>query len=100
MSGFTESLKPAGLHALTDRWGWFVGLGVVLLLAGILAFFDVYAVTLVSVMFIGAMMLVGGVVQLIHAFAMRGGWGSVIFGVLSGLLYIVGGFLIMDEPAV
>lgn len=70
MSATRASAPPHGLGyaQVATKWGWFVALGVVLLLAGILALGDVVAFTLVSVIFIGAMLLVGGIFQIIQAF--------------------------------
>jgi uncharacterized membrane protein HdeD (DUF308 family) len=78
-------------------WGWFVGLGIVQLVLGVIAWFDVVAFTIAGVIFIGAMLLVGGVFQVIHAFMDRE-WGSFLWHLLAGALYVIGGFLIMDEP--
>jgi uncharacterized membrane protein HdeD (DUF308 family) len=86
-----------GYTHLTAKWGWFVALGVVLIAAGVFALGDVVAVTLASVIFIGAMLLVGGVIQIVHAFMTRT-WGSFLLQLLGGALYVVGGLLIMDEP--
>ena len=63
-----------GYSDLTSKWGSFVALGVLLILAGALALIDVVAVTLASVIFIGAMLLVGGAFQIVHAF-MTKTWG-------------------------
>lgn len=79
------------------RWGWFVVLGLALIVLGIVAWADVVAVTIASTILIGAMMLVGGAFQIIHAF-MSKGWRGFIFGLLCGVLYIIGGLLIMNEP--
>jgi uncharacterized membrane protein HdeD (DUF308 family) len=78
-------------------WGWFIGLGVVQLILGVVAWFDVIAFTIAGVIFIGALLLVAGVFQVVHAFMDRE-WGSFALHLLIGLLYIVGGFLLMDEP--
>jgi uncharacterized membrane protein HdeD (DUF308 family) len=78
-------------------WGWFVALGVVQLALGIVAWFDVIAFTIAGVIFIGALLLVAGVFQAVHAFMDRE-WGSFFLHLLVGLLYIVGGFLLMEEP--
>lgn len=88
---------PGGLRALSGKWGWFVALGLVMTVAGVLALGDTVFVTLISVIFIGAALLVSGVFQIIHAFANKG-WGAFLFALLSGVLYVVGGFLIMREP--
>jgi uncharacterized membrane protein HdeD (DUF308 family) len=86
-----------GYSNLTSKWGSFVALGVLLILAGALAMIDVVAVTLASVIFIGAMLLVGGAFQIVHAFMTRT-WGSFALNLLCGVLYLVGGLLIMEEP--
>jgi len=82
---------------LSAKWGWFVALGVGMILAGGFAFGDTVLVTLVSVIFIGAMMVVAGAFQILHAFAIKQ-WGAFLFALLCGALYIAGGLLIMREP--
>jgi uncharacterized membrane protein HdeD (DUF308 family) len=79
------------------RWGWFVALGIAQLALGIVAWFDVIAFTIAGVIFIGALLLVAGVFQVVHAFMDRE-WGSFALHVVIGILYVVGGFLLMDEP--
>ena len=91
-----SDLTAGGPHGLgythvTGKWGWFVALGVGLILAGFVAF------TLISVIFIGAAFLVGGVMQVIHAF-MTKGWSAFALNLLCGLLTVAGGLLIMMEP--
>jgi uncharacterized membrane protein HdeD (DUF308 family) len=82
---------------LAPRSGWFVALGVVMVLAGIFALADTVLVTLLSVIVIGAAMVVGGLVQIVHAFANKD-WRAFVFALLCGALYIVGGTLVMAEP--
>jgi len=79
------------------RWGWFVALGVAQLVLGIIAWFDVVAFTIAGVIFIGALLLVAGVFQVVHAFMDRE-WGGFILHLLVGILYVIGGLLLMDEP--
>lgn len=98
MSDMTSN-SPHGLGYLhlTSKWGWFVALGVALVLFGIFALVDVVAFTIVSVIFIGAMLLVGGIFQIVHAF-MTKTWASFGLNLLMGIIYVIGGFLIMQEP--
>ena len=84
-------------RSLSAKWGWFVALGIGMVLAGGFALGDTVLVTLVSVIFIGAMMLVAGAFQILHAFALKH-WGGFLFALLCGALYIAGGLLIMREP--
>ena len=91
------TVEQVGFHRLAPKWGWFVALGVIMLLAGGFALGDTVLVTLVSVIFIGAVLIVTGVFQIIHAFANKG-WGAFAFALFCGALYIIGGILVMSEP--
>jgi uncharacterized membrane protein HdeD (DUF308 family) len=79
------------------RWGWFVALGIVQLLLGAVAWFDVIAFTIAGVIFIGALVLVAGAFQIVHAFMDRE-WGAFALHLLVGVLYVIGGLLLMDDP--
>ncbi len=93
-----SDLIATGAHPRPrTRWGWFVALGVVQLVLGIVAWFDVIAFTIAGVIFIGAMLLVAGVFQIVHAFMDRG-WKGFVLDLLVGILYVIGGFLLMAEP--
>ncbi|HWB48477.1 MAG TPA: HdeD family acid-resistance protein [Stellaceae bacterium] len=95
----TDIARQLGLEPrrVAGKWGWFVALGVVMVLLGGFALGDTMLVTLLSVIFIGAALLVGGVFQIIHAFANKQ-WGAFLLALLCGALYVAGGLLIMDEP--
>jgi uncharacterized membrane protein HdeD (DUF308 family) len=93
----SDRTMPSSAPRPRTSWYWFVLLGVLLMLLGVFAWFDVVAVTLAGVVFIGAALVVGGVLQVIHAFLDRS-WSVFLLHILSGLLYVVGGFLIMAEP--
>jgi len=93
----SDLTAPRDASRPRTRWGWFVALGVAQLVLGIIAWFDVIAFTIAGTIFIGALLLVAGVFQVIHAFMDRE-WGAFALHVLVGVLYIIGGFLLMDEP--
>jgi uncharacterized membrane protein HdeD (DUF308 family) len=98
MSGFglTPDLPRPG-SAPADRWGWFVALGIVQIVVGLLCWIDVVAASIAGVFIIGALLLIGGVAQIIHAFSVRG-WSGFLLYVLIGILYVLGGLLLMAEP--
>ena len=104
MSTPTDSLPstPAGslaghIHQFRAKWGWFVALGAVMIVAGLIALGNLFAGTLVSVLYIGAMMAVGGVAQIIHAFQVKG-WGAFLFWLLDGVLYLAAGAIAFMNP--
>jgi uncharacterized membrane protein HdeD (DUF308 family) len=95
----TDIARQLGIapRRFATKWGWFVALGVGMVLAGGFALADTMLVTLLSVIFIGAALLVAGVFQIVHAFANKE-WGAFLLALLCGVFYIAGGLLIMDEP--
>lgn len=83
---------------LTQRWGLFVGLGVVSLGLGFVAWADALALSLASTILFGLVLFVAGVVQLVHAFVVRD-WNGRLMSILGGCLYILAGTMMMEEPA-
>lgn len=87
----------APLKEVQGKWGWFVALGIGRLVGAVIAGLNLFAATLVSILYIAAMMLAGGVIQFIHAFVVYG-WSRKAFYVLSGLLYAVAGAIAIYDP--
>ena len=82
---------------LYPRWGWFLALGIVLIMLGMGALTYAVTATLTSVIVIGVLMLIGGVAQLIHAWTLRS-LGGFFWWTLVGLLYIVAGGMVIQNP--
>ena len=76
--------------------GWFLFLGVVYVFAGMLAVISPIVVTLFSVVFFGALLLVAGIAALIHSFWTRG-WEGFAVQLLAGVLASVMGFLLIAD---
>ncbi|MGX9991333.1 HdeD family acid-resistance protein [Rhizobium sp. Z1P35] len=83
--------------SLQSKWIWFAGLGVLLLVCGLIALGNLMLATVVSVYYVGMLMLFGGVIYLVHAFQVRG-WDHVLFWMLSGLLYVLAGICAFVNP--
>lgn len=98
MSATQTGIDAASVDAeVRSKWGWFVALGVALLVLAFFAFGNLLLATLVSVFFVGAMMLVGAVAQLIHAFRVKG-WGEFFLWLLSALLFGLAGVFALANP--
>jgi uncharacterized membrane protein HdeD (DUF308 family) len=83
--------------AMRAKWGWFVALGVLLLACSFIAFGNLFIATVVSVYYVGMLMLIGGVIYLVHAFQVRT-WEHILTWVLSGLLYTIAGICAFANP--
>ena len=82
---------------IAEKWGWFLALGIVLILAGLAAIaFPLLGTIAVKIM-LGWLFLIGGVVMIVHAFQSPG-WGGFLWEVLVGLLYVVAGAYLAFFP--
>ena len=97
MAVSTEAAVAAIFGTLKKNWGWLLALGIVMIVLGTIGLYLTFALTLATVLFFGALILAGGVLQLIHAFSCKG-WKSVLGHVLIALLYIAAGALIITDP--
>src|SRR5215469_3662275 len=52
----------AGFEELGHRWGWYLALGIVLIVLGLVAISDAYLATVASVLVFGWILIAGGVV--------------------------------------
>ncbi len=89
--------RPRLPTEISGKWGWFVALGVALLILGGIAFGNLVMATVASVYYVGLLMLLGGVIEIIHAFNVKT-WGGFFFWILSGLLYAVAGLVAFCNP--
>jgi len=88
---------PPGLAPLHAKWGWIVALGVVYVIAGVIALGSVVSATVATVLVVGVMMIVAGVAEVINAFQIKT-WGRFLFWLALGILYIVAGFVAFENP--
>ncbi len=98
MTSMSESpnLGPA-LAALKPKWGWCVALGIGLLISGVIALLSVVVATVVTVWWVGAMMILAGIIEISHGFRMKG-WGRAVLWTVIGALYVFAGFFTMLNP--
>jgi uncharacterized membrane protein HdeD (DUF308 family) len=82
---------------LRAKWGWIVALGVVYLLAGLIALGSVAMATVVSVLVVGVMMIIAGVAEVFGAFQIKS-WGKFLLWALLGVLYVIAGFVTFQNP--
>src|SRR6201982_2345311 len=94
MSSIAETTELAPLRA---KSGWIVALGVVYVIAGLIALGSVVFATVVTVFIVGVMMLIAGVAEVINAFQIKT-WGKFLLWLLLGVLYIVAGFATFENP--
>jgi len=94
---FLASPVLPGLEMLRRNWGWFLVLGIILILIGMVAISASFIATLATVVVLGCLALFGAGAQLVAAVLSRR-WNGFFLHLLIGLLYLVIGFLIIQHP--
>lgn len=89
----------SGIEEIRRNWGWFLGLGILLIILGIAAISSAFYVTLFSVFLLGLFLIAGGAVHIVHAFMARQ-WSGLFLTLLLGILYIATGIICVTKPAV
>ncbi len=92
----TDVLKGR-IGELRSKWGWFVGLGIVMLIVGVIALGNLLAATVASVYLVGFMMLIAGGFEIAHSFGVKT-WGGFFLWLLGGLLYAIAGIIAFNNP--
>ncbi len=93
-----SAMIPAETFGEVSRnWGWLLALGILFVILGTIGLGMTFTLTVVSVLFFGVLMLIGGGAQLVQAFQNKG-WKSVVWHVLIALLYIAAGIIVMRNP--
>jgi uncharacterized membrane protein HdeD (DUF308 family) len=85
------------LEPLRAKSGWIIALGIVYVIAGLVALGSVVFATVATVFVVGIMMLVAGAAEVINAFQVKS-WGKFLLWLLLGVLYIVAGFVTFENP--
>ncbi|MGH2339868.1 HdeD family acid-resistance protein [Segnochrobactraceae bacterium EtOH-i3] len=78
-------------------WIWFVVLGIALIALGLFAGANLFASTLVTIFYIGILMLFAGIAEILHAIGVKE-WRGFLFSLISGLFYCAAGFFAFYDP--
>ncbi len=85
------------LEALRQKWGLVMALGIGLVVCGVVALMSVVVATAVTVLWVGLMMILAGVIEIVHGLRHRG-WGKSTLWVVAGAFYVIGGFFAVINP--
>lgn len=82
---------------LKKNWGWLLAFGILSIILGTIGLGMTLALTEVSILFFGALLIVGGIFQLFHALKCKG-WKSILWHVLIALFYVAAGIVMVNKP--
>lgn len=93
----SSRLPDAKRADLNDIWVFLVGMGIALMVLGVGAIGSSFIATLATVLVFGILLLLGGLFQIVTAFWGRS-WRGVFLQFLAGVLYLVVGLFMVDQP--
>lgn len=92
-----STLMALGLEDLRHKWGWFLALGIAQIVLGVIALGMIPIATLATVMVLGWLMVLSGLVEAVHGFQVRG-WSGMFLHLAGGVLGVLIGLLIVTHP--
>jgi uncharacterized membrane protein HdeD (DUF308 family) len=87
----------AEVEEVRRGWGWFLVLGIALIVTGTVAIVAAEIAAIASIFLFGWIVLIGGVFEAVTAFWARH-WSGFFLQLLVGFLYAVVGLLILGNP--
>ena len=84
-------------NGLRRNWAWLLGLGILFVILGSIGLEMVVGVTVVSILFLGILLLIAGASQLVDVYKSRE-WRGMLWHTLIALLYLVGGGFVIHDP--
>ena len=85
-------------ETLRGRWKWFVGVGILLVIVGLIALANVVDATLITTVIVGIALVFGGTMQIVGAWAAEGSTGRRVLMAALGVIYIIVGVNVIADP--
>jgi uncharacterized membrane protein HdeD (DUF308 family) len=89
-----QAIQLPGAGEIRRYWGWYLALGIVLIVLGTIAIGSTFVMTIASVFFFGWLLIIGGVMEAVHAFWHKR-WAGFFLDLLTGILYVVAGWMMV-----
>lgn len=80
-----------------NHWRWFIFIGIILIIIGILALAYEFIATVFSIYYIAVLLIFAGAAQLVQSFKTRRLGNTILWGII-GLLYLIAGIIALYNP--
>ena len=94
----TPLLLNTGIEEVREHSTWFLVMGIALVVLWLIAIGYTVEMTIVSVLFLGWLLIIAGVFEVVHGFSRRP-WSGFFINLLGGVLYAVAGLVMVTHPA-
>jgi uncharacterized membrane protein HdeD (DUF308 family) len=96
-NALSENPLMAGMEEVRSSWGWFLTLGILLMILGAICIAGDITATFTTVLVFGWLLLISGIVTLVHAFQTRN-WSGFFLYLLSAVFRGFTGYLLIRYP--
>jgi len=94
----TPLVLSTGIEEVRKHSTWFLVMGIALVVLGVIAIGYTIEMTIISVLFLGWLLIIAGLFEVIHGFTRRP-WSGFFINLLGGVLYAVAGVVMVANPA-
>jgi uncharacterized membrane protein HdeD (DUF308 family) len=94
-----EQVVKHELQHVRSQWCWFLFLGILLLVSGVMALTFPFVAATAAMSVLSIVLLVAGVATIIGSF-WTGKWSGFLVQLLMGMLYVAAGFVVSERPLV
>lgn len=95
----TQATKTAEHPVARKIGGVSLAIGIGMMVLGVIALADTFAVAVVSVILLGALLIASGITEIVTAIMRRGGEHNLVVG-LAGVLALITGVLLLFNPVI
>ncbi len=97
-AGEVRAVLRHEVDAVRSNWIWLLILGIALIVLGTFAIAAPWVFTTAAVTALGILLMASGAAQMVAAFWSRN-WSGFFFCLLTGIFYLVVGFIFIRKPA-
>jgi uncharacterized membrane protein HdeD (DUF308 family) len=95
----TKRFNNTYLNAFSKNWAWFLIWGIALVVLGVIAISATLATTVISVIFLGFLLLIAGILMVVDACSFWWHkWGGFLLHLILGILYLFVGIMLVQSP--
>src|SRR5437763_7599948 len=95
---FSRSPLAAGVEEIRNSWGWFLTLGILFIILGVVCVVGDVSATFATVLVFAWLLLISGIFALVHGFRTHT-WSGFLLSLLSALFRGFTGYLLIRYPA-
>jgi uncharacterized membrane protein HdeD (DUF308 family) len=90
-------MRLNAIENIREHWGWFLALGIIFIIGGVLAIFAPGLASLTVAVVVAIVFAWIGIMQIIQAFGTKS-WSGFIWELIIGLVMLAGGIAIWVDP--